>query len=84
MNVKVTLGIRGQAVPADQVKDKTVAAALKKMGQDIGRQLDGIKCPEHSKGATDVRIHVGASGNGDLKYEVCCMKLTDAIKRVLG
>lgn len=84
MHVKVTLSIRGQTVPVDQVRDKSVAAALRKMGQDVGKTLDGIRCPEHDRGATDVRIHVGTSGNGDLKYEVCCMQLTTAIQRVLG
>ncbi len=83
MKVEVTLSVRGKDVPADNVPDKSVAAALHKMGDDLGKKLDGVKCPEHDKPVTNVRLHVSASGVGDLRYDSCCEKLGKAVQRVI-
>jgi hypothetical protein len=82
--VKVTILVQGKEVPASQVRDKGVAAALAQMGSEIGRKLDKVRCPVHGKGPTDVRVHVGTDGNADLKYESCCAKLKDTVGRALG
>jgi hypothetical protein len=80
MKVAVTLSVRGKEVPADELADKDVSAALKKMGDDIGKKLAAVKCPEHDKPPTNVRLHVSAKGDGDLRYDSCCAKLATAIK----
>ncbi len=84
MKVEVTLSVRGKDVPADSVPDKKVGAALKQMGDAIGKKLDGVKCPEHDKPPTNVRLAVSASGDGDLRYDSCCNKLAQAVQRATG
>ena len=84
MKVAVTLSVRGKDVPAADVPDKNVGAALKKMGDDIGRKLDAVTCPEHKKPPTNVRLHVSASGDGDLRYDSCCSALAKAIERAMA
>ena len=82
--VKVTVSVNGKTVPVEQVKDPRVANALKQMGRDMGAKLAKISCPEHHRPVADVRIHVGRTGDGDIKYDVCCEKLTQAVARALG
>jgi len=82
--VVVTVSIRGRDVPADKVPDKGVAAALDKIGRDVGRKLAGVHCAEHDKGPTNVRVRVDTNGNADLQYDSCCQALTDAIGRAMG
>jgi hypothetical protein len=82
--VAVTILVQGKEVPASQVKDKSVAAALAQMGSEIGRKLDKVRCPTHGKGPTEVRVHVGKDGSADLRYESCCNKLKDVVGRALG
>lgn len=78
--VKVTLWIRGRGdVPAEQVSDKRVSKALVQMGKDLGTKLEHVRCPTHGQGPTNVRIQVGASGEGDLRYESCCEALVSAV-----
>ena len=84
MKVAVTLSVRGKEVPAADVPDKKVGAALEKMGDDIGRKLAKVKCPEHDKPPTNVRLNVSASGEGDLRYDSCCEKLAKAIATAMG
>ena len=84
MKVAVTLSVRGKEVPAADVADKTVGAALEKMGADIGKKLAAVKCPEHDKPPTNVRLHVSAKGDGDLRYDSCCEKLAKAIQRAMS
>lgn len=84
MKVDVTVSVRGKEVSAADVPDKTLSAALRKMGDDVGRTLAAVKCPEHKKTASNVRIHVSASGEGDLRYDSCCDKLSAAIKSAVG
>jgi hypothetical protein len=82
--VKVTVTVNGKVVPVDQVKDQRISVALKQMGRDVGTKLAKITCPEHDRTVKDVRIHVGRNGDGDLKYDSCCEKLTQAVSRALG
>ncbi len=84
MKVSVTLSVRGKNIPAEDVPDKTVGAALRKMGDDVGRKLADVKCPEHDKPVSNVRLHVSAKGDGDLAYDSCCEALAKAVKRVMG
>ncbi len=84
VDVLVTVSIRGRDIPADKVPDKTVAAALHKMGRDVASKLADVRCKEHDKGPTNVRVRVDASGNADLQYDSCCQALTDAIGRAMG
>jgi hypothetical protein len=84
MQVTVTLSVRGKDVRAEELPDKTVSAALKKMGDDVGSKLANVKCPEHDKPVSNVRLAVSASGEGDLRYDSCCQKLAEAVKRELG
>ncbi len=84
MKVDVTLAVRGKDVAAADLPDKAVAAALKKMADDIGLKLDGVKCPEHDKPPTNVRLRVSAKGDGDLRYDSCCGELAKAVQRATG
>lgn len=84
LEVRVTMDVQGKAVPAADVKDKSVSAALLQMGRDIGSKLANVKCPEHHQGPTEVRVHIARGGNADLRYESCCVKLRDVVGRALG
>lgn len=81
MQVRVTLSVRGKEVVAADLPDKKVRAALLAMGDDLGKKLDAVKCPEHGKPPTNVRLHVSASGDGDLRYDSCCEALGKAVSR---
>jgi hypothetical protein len=83
MKVSVTLSVRGKKVAAEDVPDKEVGAALRKMGEDVARTLEAVKCPEHDKPVSNVRLHVSASGDGDLAYDSCCEALAKAVKRAM-
>lgn len=83
MKVDVTVSVRGKDVSVSDVPDKTLAAALRKMGDDIARKLANVTCPEHGKPPTKVRIHVSASGEGDLRYDSCCEKLVGAVRTAM-
>ncbi len=54
------------------------------MGSDVGRKLKDVRCPKHHRGPTEVRIHVGRNGSGDLKYESCCEELGKAVTQAMG
>jgi hypothetical protein len=54
------------------------------MGDDLGSKLADVKCPEHDKPVSNVRLHVNAKGDGDLAYDSCCEALGKAVKRVMG
>ena len=82
--VKVTMSLKGRDVAAEEVKDPTVSAALKKAGSDMAAKLAKIACPEHAKGPTNVRMHFDRTGAGDLKYDSCCEKLGHEVGKALG
>ena len=84
LHVRVTMSIKGRDVSAEEVKDATVGAALKKAGRDMGAKLEPLTCPEHGRGATNVRMHFDRHGAGDLKYDSCCEKLGQVIGKALG
>ena len=84
MKVDVMVSVRGKEVAAGDVPDKTLSAALRKMGDDVGRKLASVKCPAHGKPPTNVRIHVSAKGEGDLRYDSCCDKLASAVQKAMG
>lgn len=81
MKVTVMISVRGRDVPATEVADKKMRAALVQMGNTIGKTLEDVKCPTHDKPPTNVRLHVNASGNGDLRYDSCCEELGKAVAR---
>jgi hypothetical protein len=70
-------------VPLSQARDPNVRSALSKVGKEVGAKLDPIRCPEHQKTVTNVRITVGPSG-ADIAYDACCAKLKSEVGRVLG
>ncbi|HEY8089677.1 MAG TPA: hypothetical protein VIF09_17575 [Polyangiaceae bacterium] len=82
VHITVTLGAR--TLPIERVTDARISTALRAAGQDIGKRLEKIRCPEHDKVATNVRVHFDAKGNADLKYDSCCAKLGDSIGKALG
>lgn len=82
--VKLTVAIGKRSVPVDDVPDQRIAGPMKNLGREIGTKLATIKCPEHAKTATNVRVHVDAKGAADLKYDSCCEKLGAAIGAALG
>jgi hypothetical protein len=81
--VRVTLDVRGKAVSLDKVADARIREALEQMGRDVGKKLEKAKCPVHHKAPTDIRLHVTASGDADLKYESCCERLKEAVSKAL-
>jgi len=84
MLVKITVEVQGKPVPLDRVRDAQVRAALSKLASDIGRKLDTVTCAEHNRGPKDVRVHVGARGDADIKYDSCCERLRGAVGAALG
>ena len=83
MQVKVTVTVRGRAVPLEQINDPRISAPFLAMARQVAASLEPIRCPDHGTGATDVRIHVDARGAADLKYESCCPKLGALISEAL-
>jgi hypothetical protein len=83
-SVRITVTIGARTLPVDQVTDLRIASAFRAAGQDVGRRLDTILCPEHKKAATNVRIHFDARGAADLQYDSCCEKLGQRIGEALG
>ena len=82
--VRITVTIGKRTLPIDQVSDLRVASPLRAAGQDVGRRLATIECPEHGKPASNVRVHFDARGNADLQYDSCCEKLGKRIGDALG
>jgi hypothetical protein len=82
--VHITVSIGARKVPIDQVTDMRIATAFRAAGQDVGRKLASIRCPEHKQTATNVRVHFDARGAADLQYESCCEKLGKLIGEALG
>ncbi|CAN5331217.1 hypothetical protein BH09MYX1_BH09MYX1_30330 [soil metagenome] len=84
VSVKVTVAMGRKTVSLDQVSDVRIKRGLEAAAKNVGAALEGLKCPEHGKGPTDVRIHFDSTGTGDLKYHSCCEKLGSLIKAKLG
>ena len=84
LHVKVSMSIKGKDLVAEDVKDPTIAAALKKAGRDMAVKLEKVTCPEHGTGPTNVRMHFDRTGAGDLKYDSCCEKLGQVVGTALG
>jgi hypothetical protein len=82
--VSVTLTLGSKTVALEQVTDARISTALRAAGRDVGRRLAPIRCPVHQKTATNVRVHFGARGDADLKYDSCCEKLGEAVGKALG
>lgn len=83
MQVKVTVAAGRKTLALEDVTDARLRGPLQAMAADLGRKLGGVRCPEHGKPATNVRIHVDARGAADLKYDSCCEALGGAIAKVL-
>ena len=84
LSVHVTVTMGARTVALDQVTDARISTALRATARDVGKRLEKIRCPEHDKLATNVRVHFDSKGNADLKYDSCCSKLGDAIGKALG
>lgn len=84
MQVKVTVSVGSRTVPLDQVSDSRIRRPIEDLARQVGTTLDRVKCPEHGKTATNVRIHVTAQGSPDLAYDSCCAALGKAIGKALG
>jgi hypothetical protein len=84
MSIRITVTIGRKTLPVDQVTDLRIASAFRAAGLDIGRKVEAIKCPEHGRPATQVRVHFDSQGGADLQYDSCCEKLGQAIGKALG
>jgi hypothetical protein len=84
MDVRVYLNVRGKDTLAQDIKDSKVRAGLVEMGRAIATSLYGVACAEHGRGPNDVRIHIDAKGNGDLRYEACCEALRTLVAKATG
>ncbi len=84
LSVHITVTIGARTMSIEQVTDARISTALRATGKEVGKKLEKIRCPEHQKTATNVRIHFDAKGNADLKYDSCCEKLGEAINKALG
>ncbi|MCA9593419.1 MAG: hypothetical protein KC776_08910 [Myxococcales bacterium] len=84
MHVTVTVTVRGKRVPVEQVSDRRAAAAFEQAARDVGKRLGAVKCPEHRKPPTNVRVHFEPNGAADLAYDSCCEKLGQAVQKALG
>jgi len=81
--VTVLVLVRGKEVPIDRVPDQSVVRPLRQLAAEVGQRLAKVKCPDHKQGPTQIRIHVGTAGDADIRYESCCLKLRDAVGKVL-
>jgi hypothetical protein len=84
VNVTVTVTMGAKTLPLERVTDARISTALRAAGQDIGRRLEAVRCPEHQKTASNIRVHFDAKGNADLKYDSCCAALGTLIGKALG
>ena len=83
MDVKVTVLQNGREIPLAQARDPNVRTALSKVSKEVGTKLEPLRCPEHKKQVTNVRITVGPNG-ADIAYDACCAKLKAEVGKVLG
>jgi hypothetical protein len=81
MDVRVYLKVRGKDTLAQDIGDSKVKAGLLEMGRAIATSLHGVTCVEHARGPQDVRIHLDAKGNGDLRYDACCESLRGLVTK---
>lgn len=81
--VRVTVAVGRKTVPIEEVQNQKVVSALRQAARDVGARLAQVRCPTHDTGPTNVRLHIGSSGAGDLKYESCCEELGKAISKVV-
>jgi len=81
--VRVTVAVGRKTMALEDVQNQKVVSALRQAARDIGVRLATVQCPTHDKGPINVRLHVDASGAGDLKYESCCEKLGELISKLV-
>jgi hypothetical protein len=84
MHVTVTVQVYGREVPIEQVADAKVVAALKDLGKQVQDKLEGLSCTTHEKPPGNVRVHVDANGNADIRYDSCCDALKSRVTTALG
>jgi hypothetical protein len=84
LSVRVTVAVGSKTVPLEQVTDPRVSSALRSAAQNVAQKLGNIRCPEHQKTASNVRIHFDSRGSADLQYDSCCEKLGQVIRQTLG
>ncbi|MFO0678565.1 MAG: hypothetical protein U0169_18665 [Polyangiaceae bacterium] len=82
--VHVTVRMGSKTLALADVRDRRIHDGLAEAGRDIGRKLALVKCAEHGKTATAIRLHFEASGAADLKYDSCCAGLGAQIQKALG
>lgn len=82
--VEITVSVGSRKVKVDELADARLASALRTAGLDIGRKLEGIRCPVHQKTAQHIRVHFDKHGNADLQYDSCCEALGASIGAKLG
>jgi hypothetical protein len=84
VKVSVTVTTGRRVVPLEQGTDQRISSALDAAAREIGKKLERVRCPAHSKLPTNVRVHFDANGAADLRYDSCCDELGSAVSRVLG
>ena len=84
IDVKVTVSVGAKTLGVDEVKDARVRAGLQGAAKQVSTALDGMRCKEHGRGPTNVRVHFDKNGAADLKYDSCCAALGEQITRALG
>jgi hypothetical protein len=84
IDVKVTAVMGTRTVKLEDITDPRVRAGLKGAADQVASKLATVKCTEHKRGPTDVRIHFDKSGGADLKYDSCCPALVEKIGQALG
>ena len=84
MHVSVTIQVHGKEVPIDQVADPSVVAALKDLGRQVETKLGGVSCATHERPPGNVRVHVDATGNADIRYDSCCEALRSSVAKALA
>ena len=84
MNVNVTVQVGPKKVKASDVPDSRVRAQLSAAGKEVGTKLASVRCTEHDKGPTNVRLHFDKNGSADLAYDSCCEALAPLVTKALG
>jgi hypothetical protein len=82
--VQVTIAQGRKTVRLEDITDGRIAAPIRQAASQVGKKLAKVKCTEHGKGPTNVRLHFDAKGEGDLKFDSCCGGLAVQIGEALG
>ncbi|MFL5579953.1 MAG: hypothetical protein ACJ8AO_06240 [Gemmatimonadaceae bacterium] len=73
--VKITYEVNGRRTDPRNIGDALLGAVIRRVGEDLSRELDSIKCPVHGSHPA-VRVAARSSNSMALEIESCCKELS--------